>query len=78
VLAVEIHEEVLIDMGYIQPRVELEGHVHTHVHSDVEYKVNQRTGKCWFCGEIVEPKQPVKRGQLTIEQSKGQLQGRLL
>lgn len=49
----EIAEGTLIDMGYIQPRVESETYASAHRHGEREYLVNQRTGECWFCGKIV-------------------------
>ena len=56
-------------MGFIQPRVELEGQPHTHTHNGNEYLVNQRTGKCWFCGQKVEEQVPEYAGQLTLGDS---------
>ena len=62
VLTEAIAEGVLIDMGMIQPRVEGEVYAHTHKHGTGEsergYLVNQRTGKCWFCGQVVLADEP--------------------
>jgi len=61
-----------VEMGHVKARVEGERYPHTHEHHGRKYLVNQDTGNCWYCQQIIEhdeDKTEVHPRQMTLGQT---------